>query len=538
MNKIKSLILIGITSIVSQVSAQNVEVVNGKPFKLEKSGEYIENVLSTDKENFTFLVKRGKKNHKVVMLDENLGLKSIAKIELPEVKGKEVKFISAEKIGENTYFFSRSWDRKADTYTLYASVINTKTGKFDKHFEVLAAKDDQFNFASNPFRIYRSIDSSKILFTVFYPTKGKENAKYGFVATDNSLTQLWKNDIIFDELDKNFNLNQILIDKTGNIHMTATVRMSREEKRKAKSITRYYQAIYSYFPTEKDLKRYDVGFKDEIILSANFKLNDKDELVCTGFYGENKFFDAGMKGFFYFRIDTKTKSVVSKNLSPFDKKFLEQLMSKRKADKGKGLFNYEVRETFNMKDGGMTVVCEYYYHDYVYNQNNEATGEFWLYGDVLVFFLDKDGNMKTYSILKKRQYAYQRYNSYNYMFFGSGLILPSIYPSIHEVPYYGIGCMMKNDQLQLIYNENPKNAERAKAGKNLRSVRQRTSVTNLVQFDADGKITSTTLFKSKDKAAGYVMPIMPEYHYNYSNDAMIVIGKRGKNVRLVNIKVN
>jgi hypothetical protein len=59
--------------------------------------------------------------------------------------------------------------------------------------------------------------------------------------------------------------------------------------------------------------------------------------------------------------------------------------------------------------------------------------------------------------------------------------------------YYGIGCMLKDDKLQLIYNENPKNLERLKAGKKPKSVRQNKSVTNLVQFDADGKINITRL---------------------------------------------
>lgn len=531
MNNFKSLTLIATLFISGLMYAQNVEVINGKPFQVDKKNENIVNVLNPSKENFSFLTKR-RKNYKLITLDKNLGLESSKPIVLPEVKGKEVKYITAAKLGDKTYFFSKSWDKKSKTYTLYASELNLKTAKFDKHIEVLKATDDKFNFLSNPFTITRNIDSTKILYTIQYPTKGKEKAKFGFAVTDNSMNELWKNDIIFDELDKNFTADQFLIDKNGNVHITATVRMDRDEKKEKGAASRFYKAIYSYFYEKKDLVQYEVGFKDEIILSAMFKLNEKSELVCTGFYGEKKLFDAGMKGFFYLRIDPTTKQVVAKSLSPFDKKFLGELMSARKAEKGKGLMNYLVRETFNLSDGGMAVVCEYYLHYTTEDQNGNTTSETWKYGNVLVFFLDKDGNMKTYSILKKNQIARNVYGS-----LPQQLISMAFTPTGANVPYYGIGCMLKDDKLQLIYNENPKNAERLKADKKPKSVRQNKSVTNLVQFDRDGKITSTTLFKSKDNKEGYKMPVMPEYHYNYSKDGMIVIGKKGKNVRMVNLEI-
>jgi hypothetical protein len=532
MTKFKTLpLLIGLFTTFSSFS-QNVEVINGKPFLLTKKRESIINVLNTSKENFSFLTKVSKNSYKVVTLDNKLGLESSKDIVLPEVKGKEVKFISASKMGDKTFFFSRSFDKKTDTYTLYASELNLKTAKFDKHIEVLKAQDDKFSNFYSPFEITQNIDSTKIAFSVLYPTKGKENAKYGFVITDNNLNQLWKNDIIFDQLDKNFSVNNFLIDTKGNVHITATVRMDKDDKKEKGAASRYYQGIYSYFFEENNLIQYELGFKDEIILSSNFKLNEKDELVCTGFYGEKKLFDAGYKGFFYMRIDPTSKKVVAKNLSPFDKKFLGELMSARKAEKGKGLTGYLVRETFNNSDGGMTVVCEYYQYYETRDQNGNLTSQTWIYGNVLVFFLDKEGKMDTYSILKKNQIARNVYGNLL-----SVAISAAFIPTGMEVPYYGVGCMMKDDNLQLIYNENPKNAARLKADKKPKSVRQRTSETVLVQLSREGKINANTLFKSKDKAAGFKMPVMPQFHYNYSKDAMIVIGKKGKNVRMVNIEV-
>lgn len=552
MKKIKLLLLVLTTLISNNLLSQNIEVINGKPFRLEKRRDQIANVLNENKNNFSFLTYQfgfiGKlKNFKVLTLNKELALESSKPITLPEVKGKEVKFVSSQKIGEKTYFFSRSFDKKSDTYTLYASELNVKTSGFDKHIEVLKVKDDGFSNFSQPFTIERSIDSTKILFTIAYPTKGKENAKYAFSITDNNLNQIWKKDVVFKELDKNFTANNFLVDKKGNLHITATIRMDRDEKKKKGAKSRYYVTMYSYFHENGELVEYEIGFKEEIIMSSHFQLNDKDELVCTGFYAENKFFDAGMKGFFFMRIDPKTKKVVAKNLSPFDKNFLSQLMSEKRAAKGKGLMGYQIRKTFNLSDGGMAVVCEYYEH-YVRRAGNKVFSEYWIYGNVLVFYVDKDGKMNTYSILKKNQVGLNVYDPskgaaalfgkvlrkdmpFHYMF---NFCVPS---GRKEVPYYGIGCMLKDDRLQLVYNENPKNAKRVKAGKIPLSVRKRTAETSLVQFERDGKINSNTLFKAQDKKAGFKMPVMPTFNYNYANGSMILIGRKGKNMRVVNVSV-
>lgn len=526
---------------VTLINAQKVEVTNGPQFLMAKSSEQIVEILNMDRDNFSFLTQQGRKSFKVMTLKDDLNLKSTKEVELPEVKGKDVKYISAGQIGENTYFFSQFFDKKLEIMNLYASDLNLSKGTFNQHYEAMSVKDDKFNMFSRPFTMQRSIDSTKVMFVAAYPTKGKEKAKYAIKVTDNKLNEIWKKDIIFKELDKNFTPISYLIDKDGNIHIAAIIRMDKEQKKSSDAKGKYYVSIFSYFHETEELKEYEIGFKDELIISANLEVNHSNEIVCTGFYAENKLFDAGMKGFFFLRIDPKSKEVVAKSLSPFDKKFLGELMSERKAEKGKGLYNYLVRKTFPLSDGGMAVVSEYYVYTETQSQNGSTT-QIWVYGNVLVFFLDKDGNMKTYSILKKNQMCMSKSsggavqtNLFSSLMSELGLTL---YPGITELPYYGIATMMKDDHVYLVYNENPKNEARLKAGKKPKSVRQRTSVTMLIDFDPDGKIDGSVLFKSKDKESGFKMPLMPRYHYNFSKDAMLIIGRKGKKARVTEIKVN
>jgi hypothetical protein len=541
MNKPKLILSTISLFFVTLINAQKVEVTNGPQFLMAKSSEQIVDILNMDRDNFSFLTQKGKKTFKVMTLNDELNVKSTKDVELPEVKGKDVRYLSAGQLGENTYFYSQFFDKKVDAMNLYASDLNVSKGTFNQHYEAMSVNDDKFNMFGRPFTIQRSIDSTKVMFVAAYPTKGKEKAKYAIKVTDNKLNEVWKKDIIFKELDKNFTPISYLVDKQGNVHIAATIKMDKDEKKSKESKGKYYVSIFSYFHETGELKEYEIGFKNELIISANLELNQNNEIVCTGFYAENKLFDAGMKGFFFMRIDPITKEVVAKSLSPFDKKFLGELMSEKKAEKGKGLYNYLVRKTFPLADGGMAVVSEYYSYTYTQTQNGGAT-EIWVYGNVLVFFLDKDGNMKTYSILKKNQMCMSKSsggavqtNLFSSLMSELGLTL---YPGVTELPYYGIATMMKDDHIYLVYNENPKNEARLKAGKNPRSVRQRTSVTMLVDFDPDGKIEGNVLFKSKDKDSGFKMPLMPRYHYNFSKDAMLIIGRKGKKARVTEIKIN
>ena len=120
-------------------------------------------------------------------------------------------------------------------------------------------------------------------------------------------------------------------------------------------------------------------------------------------------------------------------------------------------------------------------------------------------YLDADGKMTTSSVIKKKQYCTAKNGSASFVqMAGFGM-----YPGVNELAYYGISVLESNDNIYILYNDNPKNEERVKADKNPKSVRQRTSVTTLVTCTPDGKVSGDVLFKSKDSSEGIAMPLMP-----------------------------
>ncbi|NOQ70798.1 MAG: hypothetical protein GQ574_02285 [Crocinitomix sp.] len=537
-NQIKSLSILIMVLMTSSTSfSQDVKIENGSQFKVT-SLESIKTIIDVKDDQSSFLTSSGLlgKKFRVLNLDGSLDIKSKFEIETPKINNKKVKYIGSEKFGPSTFFFSRFFDRKADSYTLYASELDPNTGKFLKNYEAAQVNDDKFGAFSNPFSTYTSIDSTKMLILTTYPTKRNENVRYGLKVVNPDMSTVWSKDIEFGEADKDFRLTDVEIDRAGNIHMIATLRMSREEKKEKDSKSRYYTNVYSYFHETGELKQYEIGFSDYIIRSIDLDVNDKDELIGMGFYSDKKFqLVDSYKGFFFIKIDPRTKEVVATNVSPFSEELIEELAGKRKAKKGK-FPPYVVRKSIPLDNGGYAVVAEHY----VYTQSTstsasgaQTTTESWLYGNVVVMYMSPEGKMETASVIKKKQYCTAKNGGASFLqLLGFGL-----YPGVNELPYYGISIIENNSNIYILYNANPKNEQRVKDGKNPKSVRQRNSVTMLATFKPDGSVFGDVLFKSKDASAGVKMPLMPQSYVQYSDNAAIIFGRKGKKMRATRITI-
>ncbi len=511
--------------------SQDIEVVNGSEFKVSLT-EDLEQVIYADDEKTTFLTQAGLFGNKFSILnfDDKLNVIDNRSIELPEIKNKEVEYMSSTNIAGKPFIFSRYYDRKMNKYFVFSSEVDTEKASFKKHYELVEVKDDDFKKRRNPFTTAISEDSTKVVFLTEYPTKRNENVKYGVTVLDRDMKELWSKDIRINEKDKDFRFTSIKIDKKGNIHFAARLRMSREEKRDADANSRYYYNVYSYFHEEEELKQYEVGFKDEIMSTLRLTVDDNDQLVGMGFYSERKIF-GGYKGFFYFRVNPETQAVEATNLSPFDKDLIASLYNnerqgKRKADKGK-FPPYTIRKSIGLSDGKIAVIAEHYFR----TESDERIS--YLFGNVVVMFLDSEGKMTTAQVIKKKQYATSKVEGPSLLqMFGLGL-----YPGTNEVAYYGISIIQKDDDIYILYNDNPKNKERLKEGKKPRSVRKRNAVTQLMKCSADGSQSQVELFKAQDRKEGQKMPLMPRSYTQYSNNSTIILGRNGRKMRASRITI-
>ena len=123
---IKRILNLGVFFCGFTIHAQDVKVFNGTPFMMSNGNEQFSKILNLNPKNFSFLTKSGLRKYRVVSLDEDLKVDVSQDLELMEVNQKEVKFVDAGQIGDATYFFSQSFDRKTNEMNLYASDLDIK----------------------------------------------------------------------------------------------------------------------------------------------------------------------------------------------------------------------------------------------------------------------------------------------------------------------------------------------------------------------------------------------------------------------------
>ena len=526
---------------VSTIWSQNVNIRNGAAFKVG-GYEYVEDVLSINRDgSSTVLLKAGFFGNKfrVLNLDKNLSEESKYQIEIPKVENKKVNYLSSGQYGDKVYFFSTFKDRKAKTISLFASEMDPKNGKFIKHHNPTTLNYDKLITFGDRFTMKRSVDSTKILFIAQYPVKLKDPARYKLTVCNNDMSVVWEKDIDFSQQANALTFDGALVDKYGNVHLLVTEKMSREEaKEEGKGIfdDKWRAELYSYYHESGKVVHYDLekNLSDKVVQNIHLTTNDAGEVIGVGFYSDRKFWGQGYSGFYSIRIDPKSQEIVSANASPFTEDLKAQLIGERKASKGKDLPIYAVRKVIPLDNGKMGVVTEHYvYTKRTSTDDNgvEHTSETWLYGDVLVMFLDEEGKMASYGVLKKKQYCTAKDgNASLFQKLGIGA-----YPGVNELPYYGIGIMEVNNNIHIIFNDNPKNPIRIADGKKPKSVRQRNAITELVSFTPDGKMMRNTLFKAKD--GEYRMPIMPRQSLQYSNNDMIIFGRKKKNFRVLGVSI-
>lgn len=538
---LKSTLTLLAATVLSISWSQNVNIRNGASFKIG-SYEYVEDVLSVNPDgSSTILLKAGFLGNKfrVLNLNKELSEESKFQIEIPKVENKKVRYFHSGQYGKSAYFFSTLKDRKAKTYTMYASELDPKSGRFLKHHAPAQLNYDKW-LLGNPFEVARSADSTKILFIARYPTALKDPAKYKLTVVNNDMSVFYEADVDFPVHTKWLTYDGALVDNYGNVHVLVTEKMSKEEQsekgKKGIFADKYEAELYSYYHEDKKLVHYDLesNLHDKVVQNITLQQSENGEILGVGFYSDRVFWGQGYSGFYTMRIDPKTKEVVSANASPFSEELKAEIIGERRASKGKDIPKFKVRRVLPLDDGRLAVVTEHYVytkHTSTDQNGNETTTETWLYGDVLVMYFDADGKMESHGVIKKRQYCTAKNGDASLMQkLGIGA-----YPGVNELPYYGIAIMEVDNVVYVIFNDNPKNQVRLQEGKKPKSVRQRTAVTEFCTVKPTGEVFRSTLFKAKD--GDYRMPIMPRQSIQYSNNDMLVFGRKKKNFRVLGISI-
>lgn len=487
--------------------AQNVEVTFGPVLK-DPSKTYLNEILGQSGDELFFTrYERGRKGDMFIEIyDLKMNLKSSKPIIKPN---EELTYNSIFLIGGKLYAFLNYIDKKKDEISLLGSSLS-KDGMLSNEMIELAKLEAKSKRSMGSFNVDTSSGNGNKTFLIFEsPAYEKTaNEKFNFSVYDLDFKLKQKIVLSLPYLDKEFSVNQFVLDAKGNIHLLANLKIKSEEKERGKSAYEY--RVLSYFTTNDELKEYQIDMEQNYLSEIKMKVNISGDLLLSGFYSDKGF--NGMKGVFFVKIDIGKQKVVTQKVTAFTKDFLELFMSERKAEKGKELTNYYVDKIVPKEDGGIIMVSEYYrYYQSCYtdaNGNTRCTNHY-NYDDIVAVNFDVDGKVIWWTKVPKRQHTV---NDGGYM--------------------SGYAMAVAGDKLFFIFNDHVANLNITDPLKYKNMSSAKKAVTTLVTLSEKGEMSRNVLFNTKENKC----VMRPKFHLQSSGSELIMYADRSSSYMLSRIK--
>lgn len=411
--------------------------------------------------------------------------------------------------GEIDLYFI-AYDRKAERkYLVFRTMDNN--GRFSPAKELASITATRRH--KGDFTIKTSKDSTLLLVYADPPYERKGDEKFELKVFDRSHNLIWERGIVLPYTDKYFKLSETTITNDGDVFVLgfAEPDKSKGERRERRASNEYWK-LYRIAQNENDIIEYDLDLADKFVSSVAINADFGQGMMgIAGFYTDKR--RGGIGGSLFYTIDQKSLDPVTTSLREFDKTFLLNFMSERKARKGKDLKGFKFREFIRREDGGAVVVAEQ--HQVVVTTHTNANGVTtttytYYYNDLIVLNINPDGNVEWASHVPKTQVTKNDGGNY------SGYLL-----------------IVEENRLHFIYNDHRKNADRIAKGKDPKNMgRVSKAMAVIATVEADGKVVYDQLFRNKDFAA----ILVPRRSHQASRNEVIMFGEKGSKSRFGNLK--
>jgi len=512
------LFLLTIFSIESS-KAQNINIIEGGEIKSKMNmikivGEF---------DNLVVTVFYAKKKYYLRTYDKNLDVKNYKELDLT-YKGKKMEYAGMVEIKNRLFSLAVFNNKKTKKNYLLYQEIDPKSLDVIKKLSVLGEIPYSRKSNDGNFSFVYSQNQKRVLIYHSLPYDKGGRQKIAFAVLDSNLNKIWSKKVTLPYSDKLFSFYDVEIDDEGNVYM-----IGKKWKAKRKDIVggqiNFSFIILGYKKGGKESVEYKLALEDKYISQVKLVMDPKLNLICAGFYSNNK--SDGLGGSFFLKIDHDSGDIISSDYKDFSVDFMTSLMSKRKQEKmkkkdkkmkkkGKSLEmpDYDLDGLVIRDDGGVLLVAERYFvlsHTYTDGNGNMHTTYTYYTNNIIVVNFNPDGSVKWMRRVPKSQSSASTY-----------------YLSYVSATY--------EDNLYFIYNDYIKNKE-IENENDFKHFNMSLKNANLVAYkiDSEGNTDYLPLF-SAGKGSTLVVP-QKSQQLKHSND-IILFSVARKMQRLYRIEFN
>ena len=473
--------------------------------RIRDAGEVGENlfvILSNDKSNRLFLLNIYDKN--------SLQLKSSSEFKSSSCKSsncidKHFDYMKTLFLKNKVVMLFQTYERSSKNLQLYAQKLN-RNGSFDGKLELIDEIDAKSRSNTGSFMIWLSEDSTKFVIIDNPPYDKYKGEKFGFKIYNSEVKNQSNFGISLPYKDKNLSVIDYFIGNDAKIHLLTLIDLEKKEIKPGQAAKFY--SILTIDPADKSVAEYKVNLPSRSVEDASLKIdNVNNKFICCGFYSDLKpkaKVGNDIDGFFYMRVDIKTKKVEAQGTKEIDKEMVGELLNKKKVKDQQGITkSFVIKEIETRKDGSTTLITEnrrdvVYTYSHCNSYGCTTTTTYYYYRDnIFVIDIAPNGSVNSFIDIPKMQVSVN-----------------------DDGKYLSFLSFKKNDRLIFIYNDNPINLN--SKIKTIKDVKTMTSVAGAsavaVEINKNGGYSKVKLFDNAFKK----LALLPESGIRIGNGLYIV----------------
>lgn len=469
-----------------------------------------------------------------------------------ELRGKEfIQFFACE---DKLFLISSDYSKRDKTLSLYASAVDKNSGELTGEWREIASYQKEEKADDINFRIAYNTDSTKMI--IVSSIEGRERNEYRFQELNKNLKTTAPPFTVSNEFEsKKYQLEDVLYTSEQKVILVGRIYEYEEGKKKKEKFLDFMNYnIRIYDEKGKQQSEINTSINGKWLISTKLVQEKNKDLILAAFYSNEKK-GKTIDGMLVQRINVANGTVISTSDKPInnsllsanldntdndadddkdeskEEKKLRENISKLK-DEGEGFSKYmQFRNIFYTSDNGLIILAEYFHHFITTSQSysagvNGAPGQWtsstnynYISGDLMMCKVDAFGNIGWLRIIPKKQREVIQTSGRSY---GSGFQYTTGYFMGGNRPFYsGFGAIQTGNTIQIIFNDNTKNANVIQAGQKAKAINRfaKSDCFILDVNESTGDFNRKLFFTNSD-----VPTAMPRLGVVFGND-MYMVGK-------------
>ncbi|WNJ16991.1 hypothetical protein [Pontibacter sp. G13] len=390
-------------------------------------------------------------------------LRTSHELEFPLMNGLESELGNIFYLDGKLVMFTAVQDKRNRAWDFYGYFLD-KEGRIQSEAKHILHTPYQKRTLSGDFDFTLSGDQSKVL--IWHSSKQKNGEKQWVVnmkliGSDLSVIKEFSERINLKEAGDRVSISDFYVEQGGGVYLAT------QQHRLVDGIwitTEFH--IYQYEPSNGFQRReINIDLGDLRATSIVLTSDAEGHVSGSGFYSQwsrgGIVGYEGIAGTYFIRIDKFTGEVLTQTTAEFGKEFAGTILKEKKAEQGKLVPNrFYPKEIIPRADGGAIMLAEMYWA-----VDNQAIGVATVdhyYGPIIISNVNPDGTIEWVKSIPKLQNSTELQIDLGVLLLGTELNFGFSYwirVSKDPTVYHSYVVGMEEDQIYLLFNDNPKNLD-------------------------------------------------------------------------------